>query len=53
MNNVDENVLSQILIIVLGVLVFCLVVLSAVLAILKIRDVKRKQDNTKIQLKII
>lgn len=49
MNNVDENVLSQILIIVLGVLVFCLVVLSAVLAILKIRDVKRKQDNTKIK----
>lgn len=49
MNNVDDNVLSQILIIVLGVLVFCLIVLSGVLAILKVREVKNKQDNKKMK----
>ena len=47
MNNVDENALSQILIVVLGILVFCLIILSAVLAILKIKDIKNKKDNKK------
>ncbi len=47
MNNVDENALSQVLIIVLGVLVFCLIILSAVLAILKMKDIKNKKENKK------
>lgn len=47
MNNIDENALSQILIIVLGVLVFCLIILSAVFAILKIKDIKNKKDDKK------
>ena len=45
MNNIDENALSQILIMVLGILVFCLVILIAVLAILKIKDVKKRQEK--------
>ncbi len=45
MNNIDGNALSQILIMVLGILVFCLVILIAVLAILKIKDVKKRQEK--------
>lgn len=49
MNNIDENALSQILIVILGILMFCLIILVAVLAVLKINNLKSKRNNKKVE----
>lgn len=49
MNNIDENALSQILIVILGILIFCLIILVAVLAVLKINNLKSKRNNKKVE----
>lgn len=49
MNNIDENALSQILIIILGVLLFFLIILSMVFAVLKIKNMNNKKNNKKVE----
>ncbi len=47
MNNVDENMLSQVLMIALGVLMVILIILILIFVVLKVKDKAEKTENKK------
>ena len=47
MNNVDENMLSQVLMIALGALIFVLMILTMILVVLKAKEKSRKSEKKK------
>jgi len=47
MNNVDENMLSQVLMMALGVLIFILIILTVILVVLKAKEKSRKSEKKK------
>lgn len=47
MNNVDENMLSQVLMMALGVLIFILIILTVIFVVLKAKEKSRKSEKKK------